>query len=134
MKNAIRKLHEAIAYPDNVPSDGDSSFIFRVDGGSVQARLFDGKLILSRVIDRQENDLPRLAAYATGRLLKEEAVLAWDERSNAVILWQDCSESANSLELKNFFETFLNSCDWWLERAADMNAPIPTFPDIVIRP
>ncbi len=133
MKNAIERLCEAIAYPDQVP-EGASWFNMLVDGSDVTARLIGKRIVLSRVIDRDENDLPQLTAYAVGRILKEDAVLAWDERLSACVLWQELSEDANSEQLTKFFEDFMHSCDWWVDRAEDLNAPPTVFPDIVIRP
>ena len=133
MKNALERLCEAIAYPESLP-DGSTSFRLQVDGGDVLARLLGKRLVLSRVLDRDEEDLPRLAAFAAGRILKEEAVLAWDERASACILWQEMPDTADTPQLVRFLESFLASCDWWLTRAGELNAPPPVFPDIVIRP
>ena len=133
MKNALERLCEAIVYPDPVP-DGATAFNLRVDGSDVLLRLIGRRLVISRVIDRDESDLPQLASYAAGRILKEEAVLAWDERQSACTLWQELSEDADSEQLTQFFEDFMHSCDWWVERAEELNAPPTTFPDIVIRP
>ena len=133
MKNALERLCEVIAYPEPVP-DGATRFQLRVDGGDVTVRLIGHRLVLSRVIDREENDLSQLAIFASGRILKEEAVLAWDERASVCILWQDVQDNAEGAELTRFFESFMDSCDWWLARAVEMNAPPAPFPDIVIRP
>lgn len=133
MKNALEKLHDAIAYPDEM-QPGDATYTFRVDGSDVHARLQGGRLLLSSVIDKRDESLQQLSSYAMGRLLKEEAVLAWDERIGACVLWQDIPEAASPAELKEFFEHFLNSCDWWRARAVEAGAPPVAFPDIVIRP
>ena len=133
MKNAIERLCDAIAYPDPVP-EGSTAFNLRVDGGDIMARILGKRLILSRVIDRDEKDLPKLAAYAAGRILKEDAVLAWDERLSACIIWPELQESADAMQLTRFFEEFTHSCDWWVARTGELNAPPVVFPDIVIRP
>ena len=133
MKNALERLCEVIAYPEPVP-EGATRFQLRVDGGDVTVRLVGRRLVLSRVIDREDNDLSQLAIFAAGRILKEEAVLAWDERASVCILWQDVSDNADGAELTRFFEAFMDSCDWWLARAVELNAPPVHFPDIVIRP
>ena len=114
--------------------DGATAVTLRVDGSDVLLRILGKRLVISRVIDRDENDLPQLTAYAVGRILKEEAVLAWDERLSACVLWQELSEDANSEQLTKFFEDFMHSCDWWVDRAEELNAPPTVFPDIVIRP
>ena len=133
MKNVLERLCEAIAYPEPVP-DGASWFNLRVDGGDVSLRILGKRLVISRVIDRNEGDLPQLAAYAAGRILKEEAVLSWDERLSACVLWQELQEDADSMQLTRFFEEFMHSCDWWVTRAGELSAPPTVFPDIVIRP
>lgn len=133
MPNLLKKLCDAIEYPEPPPANA-MSFVMRVDGSNVLARQQGSKLILSKVIDQQENNLEKLCSYAAGRILKEEAVLSWDDRSEACILWQSCSANADAAELKSFFETFMNSCDWWVARAVEMGAPPPVFPNIVIRP
>ena len=106
----------------------------RVDGEDIQARLLGKRLVLSHVLSKDEKDLLPLAAYAAGRILKEEAILAWDENQGACIIWQDIQDSANAAQLTAFFEAFMNSCDWWSARAKELNAPPASFPDVVIRP
>ena len=133
MKNAVNRLCEAIAYPDAVP-EAPASFILEVDGADVTARILGHRLVLSKVIDRNESDLPRLASFAPGRMLAEEAILAWDERAATCILWQAVPENADPATLVDFFEKFMDSCDWWTARAVELNAPPVVFPDIMIRP
>lgn len=133
MPNALENLCKAIAYPDPVP-EGAAAFQLRVDGGRVAARLMGSRLVLSRGITRAEDDLPKLAGYAAGRLLKEEAVLAWDETAAECILWQECPANASGAQLVRFFENFMTSCDWWLARVADMQAPPVLSPELVIMP
>ena len=132
-KNVLERLCEAIAYPEPVPA-GAVQARLRVDGGDVMARIIGRRLVLSREIDRDENDIGQLAIYAAGRILREEAVLAWDERAGVCIIWQEIQDNAEASELVHFFEAFMTSCDWWLARAVELNAPPPSFPDIVIRP
>ena len=133
MPNALENLCKAIAYPDPVP-EGAAAFQLHVDGGRVEARLMGSRLVLSRGITRAEDDLPKLAGYAAGRLLKEEAVLAWDDGAAECILWQECLASASAQQLTRFFETFMGSCDWWMARVADLAAPPVSFPELVIVP
>ena len=133
MKNALEKLCEAIAYPDAIPDDATTTTL-RVDGDDIQARLVGKRLVLSRVLLRDEKDLPQFAAYAAGRLLKENAVLAWDEKDAACVLWQAIDEQASTAQLMYFFEAFMNSCDWWVARVNALNAPPVILSDMVIRP
>ena len=133
MPNALENLCEAIAYPDSVPPEA-AAFTLHVDGDQVSARLMGGRLVLSREITREEADLQKLASCAAGRLLREEAVLAWDENIGACILWQECPANASSAQLLHFFETFLASCDWWRARVADLAVEPVAAPAVVIMP
>ena len=133
VKSAVNRLCEAIGYPDPVP-EGAASFQLEVDNAEVMARILGKRLVLSKVIDRNEADLPRLASFAPGRMLVEDAVLAWDERAAACVLWQELPDDADASHLVGFFENFMSSSDWWMARATELGAPTPVFPDIMIRP
>ena len=92
-----------------------------------------------RLVCRLTDDaahLPRLAEYAAGRLLREDAVLAFDQRSGAAILWREVDGSADERTLQRAFEEFADSCDWWRERI-DMQGgaqEASVFPEMMIRP
>ena len=133
MELAIRHLCDAIEYPEEVPEE-NGVCLLRVDGGNVLAVVRNGRLVLSKVISREEKDLVQLTAFAAGRILREEAILAWDERAAACILWQEISAEAESVELRRFFEAFMDSCDWWQARKSEFEVPQAAFPNIVIRP
>lgn len=112
--NSIERLAGAIGYPDRIP-DGAVSFTFRVDGAEILSEEADGRLILSCVLAEDESPLPTLAGYAAGRMLKEDAVLAYGD--GKALLWQDAPADADPHALLRLFETFMDSCDWWRERA-----------------
>ena len=131
--NAIARLASAIGYPQAVPADA-VEFAFRVDGGEVHASDLEKRLVLSREISREEEDLPRLASYSTGRMLREDAALYWDGRRGAAMLAQEIPATAAPHALKAFFERFADSCDWWLARTAAKPAEPASFPEMVIRP
>lgn len=131
--NAIGRLASAIGYPQAVPADS-VDFTFKVDDGEVCALDLEKRLVLTRVISRETDDLPRLAAYSAGRILREDAMLYWDERGGAAMLAQEIPATATSHELKVFFETFADSCDWWLARTAADTVKPSSFPEMVIRP
>lgn len=141
MSNSIERLATVIEYPEAVPS-GALSFPFAVDDGEVTARETGGRLVLSRVLwraaeatDALSARLPvDLAGFAAGRILREEAVLAWDPKEEAVILWQDVSASLPDDKLRRFFEVFLTSCDWWMDRVRGASEEEPHFPEMMIMP
>ncbi len=134
MTTAIHRLLEAIGYPERAP-DGALSFSLRVDDGEVLARCGGGRLLLTRALTREAADLPDLASYAPGRMLREEAVLAADPAADgAVFLWQDAPDTADARSLQRLFETFCDSCDWWLDRVQDLREPAPEIPPMMIRP
>ena len=141
MKTAVERLAEAIGYPETVPG-GAMSFAFTVDGTEIAARETGGRLLLERRLwqategdDETALRLPAtLARYAAGRILREEATLAWDPNREAAVLWQDVPASAPAERLRRFFEVFTASCDWWAERVTEALAPEPVFPEMVIMP
>jgi hypothetical protein len=131
--NVLGRLASAIDYPQIVSADA-VEFTFRVDDGNVRALDLEKRLVLMREISRDEEDLPRLASYSAGRMLRENAMLYWDEHIGAAVLAQEIPASATSHELKVFFETFIDSCDWWLARTVAEPISSSSFPEMVIRP
>lgn len=129
----IKRLAGAINYPEQV-ADRESVHAFRVDGGVCFAEMIGGRLILRRVLEVPEEEVTRFAGYAAGRLLREEAVLAWDERAEQLMLWQEMPMQGSAAEIAAAFEDFCDSYDWWLQRVNDLQAPPTVFPDILIKP
>ena len=129
----ISKLAVAIGYPEDV-ADNSSVYAFRVDGWEIIAEKLAGRLILKCHLDIGYDDLPKFASYVAGRLLREEAVLAWDDKAQNAVLWREIPENANSAAMKEAFEEFADSCEWWMQRLSDIRAPENVFPDILIRP
>ena len=129
----ISKLASAIGYPERV-ADGSPVYAFRVDGWELIAETMGNRLVLKRYLDVDYGDLPLFASYVAGRLLREEAVLAWDDKSQKALLWREIPPNANSSEMKNAFEEFADSCEWWMQRVLDIHAPKSLFPDVLIRP
>lgn len=135
---AVERLAAAIGYPERVP-EGAASYTFRVDDADLSAYVDGGRLVLSQVVARPGDDAPAglletLTGFAVGRILKEEAVLAFDPEDDAVVLWQAVPAGATPTVLRRLFETFSASCDWWHDRVEELNAPKPVFPEILIRP
>ena len=114
MKTAVERLLGAVGYPEKV-SDGSVSSVLSVDGAEVYAEEREGRLILKRPLAADASILPTLAGYAAGRMLREDAVLSWQNDIGA-FLWQEVSADAGSGDLSRFFESFLDSCDWWRAR------------------
>ena len=74
--NSIKRLLAAIGYPERM-SEVAVPFTLRVDGIEVFAEETDGRLVLSYALTDDESLVVQLAAYAAGRMLKEDAVLAY---------------------------------------------------------
>ena len=138
--SAIVNLANAIGYPDEVAS-GCKDYSFAVDDYEVLAQETGGRLRLTATVFTPDRDgegegrLAELAGYVPGRILKEEAVLAWDPDSESVILWQEYPATAEEDDLRRFFEVFAASFEWWRDRASasqeEAEYPMPEF---VIRP
>ena len=134
MSSPVQRLLEAIGYPEQAPDDA-VSFTLQVDGGEVSARAEAGRVLLSRALACAEENLPRLAALAPGRMLREEATLAAQPGpGGGAFLWQDAPDTADARALQRLFESFCDSCDWWLERVREFSEPAPEIPPMMIRP
>ena len=132
MVNLVQRLSELIGYPERVP-EGALSFGFVVDGETVEARQSGGALLLVWRFP-EKAPVQRLAELAPGRILREEAVLAWDAPSKRAILWQVSAKGADDRSLVATFQEFLDSRDWWMNAVEELTAPKPTLADLVIRP
>ena len=134
MPTPVERLLSAIGYPERAP-EGASSFNLLVDGGEVRVRAEGGRVFLSRALACDMDDLARLAALVPGRALREEAVLAAEPAAGGgVFLWQDAPDTADAPALQRLFESFCDSCDWWLERVGELSEPEPEIPPMMIRP
>ena len=132
MKGPIERLAEAIGYPERVP-EGAVSFVFRVDDTPIKARTAGGRMILQWDFP-EDAPVGTLGAFAAGRILREEAVLAWDPAMERAILWQGVAKGADDRTLVKAFQDFLNSRDWWEARVKELNAPKAKLADLVINP
>ena len=134
-RSCVERLLRVIGYPDRAP-EAALSFTLLVDGVEIVASEEGGMLRLVCRLTDDAAHLPRLAEYAAGRLLREDAVLAFDQRSGAAILWREVDGSADERTLQRAFEEFADSCDWWRERI-DMQGgaqEASVFPEMMIRP
>jgi len=130
---AVVALAKAIGYPEEIPAE-TLSFAFSVDDARISAVEEGGRLVLTRELAAADDvDLVQFAQYAAGRLLKEEAVLAYDPQADRLILWQDVPASSEAELLKRFFEVFTASCDWWQARVRGSERAC-IIPDMMIRP
>ena len=131
-KTAIERMAEAIGYPDRM-SEGTRLATLRVDGAEVTAAVTGERLVLSQRLTDDADKLPLLAGYAAGRMLREEAVLAYGD--GAAFLWQDVSARAGDQALVRLFESFMDSCDWWRARVeGTREKERAEFPEMMIRP
>lgn len=134
--DSIKRLLAAIGYPERTSGES-SAFTLRVDGMEVLAEEVGDRLVLSYALSGDDSLLPTLASYAGGRMLREDAVLAYGQGS--AFLWQDAPADAGSSEMTRLFETFMNSCEWWRDRVDSLRggggaqtSPAPEA--MVIRP
>lgn len=130
---AVERLLGAIGYPEPAPA-GATKFTLKVDGGEMLAYEDGGRIVLERALPATDEQLADLAGYAAGRLLREDAVLAWSPERECPILWQASAANAGEVQLKRFFEVFAASCDWWLARCTPDEGPSGAYPQMVFRP
>ena len=129
------RLARAIGYPDAVAADA-SRVALLVDGAEVVATDEGGRALLQATVAAAPSDetLASLAGFAAGRVLREEAVLAYEPKADVALLWQAAPSDADALALREFFRSFTASWDWWRARAAELESPQPSFPEVMIRP
>ena len=137
-KKPVERLLAAIGYPERM-SGAPMPFTLRVDGMEVSAEeTADGRILLLHVLTDDDSMIPTLAGYAAGRMLVEDAVLAYGAQKNQTFLWQDAAADADARELVRFFETFMDSCEWWRDRVKALRVGGMEVPEadsaMVIRP
>ena len=152
MKTATERFLEAIGYPERAP-DGALSFTLQVDGGEIVVLEDGGRLRLVCRLTDDDSALPTLARFAAGRMLREDATLAFgtpDGAATAVqssgagqsngstaFLWQDTGADADAHALRRLFETFADSCDWWRARTEELRGNVTAATpemEMMIRP
>ena len=134
MNSPLDRFLTAIGYPEKA-SEGATSFSLLVDDGEVLVSAEGVRLVLSRVLSREPEELPRLASFVPGRMLREEAVLAAEPAPDgAAFLWRELPADASPAAMQRAFESFCASCDWWLDRISEFSAPEPEIPPMMIRP
>lgn len=128
----IHRLAQAIGYPETVP-EGVHTYAFRVDGDVYTAEQLGARCVIRRRFQVEDATLLRLASFTAGRLLREDAVLAWDDHSQELELWQEIP-MGRAPEMAAAFGAFVNACEWWMARVAEEEIPRSVFPEMMIQP
>lgn len=132
MKSLVERFGELIGYPERVP-EGAVSFVFKVDDDPVEVRTKAGALLFKWMLP-ENAPVERIAEFAAGRILRDQAVVAWDSFRERAMLWQRTRKGAGDAALVEAFRVFLGSCDWWKRCVAELVRPKATLAEIVIRP
>ncbi len=134
-RSCVERLLRAIGYPDRAP-EAALSFTLLVDGVEIAASEEGGMLRLSCRLTDDAAHLPRLAEYAAGRMLREDAALAYDPKSESAFLWLEVDGGSGDAALRRAFEDFADSCEWWRDRLDPHGGAddAPAFPEMMIRP
>lgn len=129
----IGRLATAIRYPEEIP-EGSVQYLFRVDGLGYAVEVLGSRLIVKYRLDITEDDVVSFATFAAGRMLREEAVLAWDEHAQEAFLWQELPVRGSAAELAAAFGAFVDACEWWIDRVENLHVPASVFPKMMIQP
>lgn len=129
----IRTLAAAIGYPE-IPPEGASRFLFRVDGLAVLVETLGSRLVVRGSLGIESGEVATFATFAAGRMLREAAVLAWDERAGEGFLWQELPVQARGGVLAEAFGAFLDAYEWWVDRVEALRMPASVFPAMMIQP
>lgn len=137
MSKGVSKLEfflKSVGYPERMPK-ASSPFVMRVDGMEILAEESAGRIFLSFALTDDASQIPMLASYAAGRMLREDAVLTYGRMADAgaqggdegpcAFLWQSAPADADGHVFMRFFETFMDSCDWWRERVDVLRGGAP---------
>lgn len=116
--NALERFLAAISYPDRLDT-GAVRLVLRVDEAEYDVEQLEKALRISLQLKTTEDELSQLAQYAPGRMYRDDAVLAASPDGEG-FLWQDIPAAAGEDEQRHAFESFLDACDWWRERLAEM--------------
>ena len=132
-KSRLGVFLRSIDYPEEAPVDA-ASFTLQVDGLEIVVAQIGSVLRLMCRLTGDATQMPRLAEYASGRMLREDAVLACDKEG--AFLWQEMPVSADAHAMRRGFEAFADSCDWWRARLAESaeGEVASPFPEMMIRP
>ena len=128
----MERLGLLIGYPERVP-EGAVSFVFRVDDDPVEVKARSGTLQF-RWMFPEGAPVASVAEYATGRFLRDPAVVSWDPFRARVMLWLQTPRGVGDGEMVESFRVFLGSCDWWKRCVKEMVQPKAAMAEIVIRP
>ena len=129
------RLVAAIGYPSDEVSSENGALQLLVDGEKIEVREGEGRMVFSRNFGTfDDTGLQRLAGYAAGRMLKEDAILSWDPGTDGVMLWQEVPLAASDGQLRRVFDVFCASCDWWTARANEGRSSGERVPEMMIRP
>jgi len=135
----IAENGRAMAYPEEVPAEA-TEFAFVVDGRNVRVREIGGRRIASSVLAGTDKvrTVVYLAGLAVGRMMKDEATLAWDEEEHALVLWQELSDGRGKMTadggMVGKLEEFLDVLDWWMARVEGAEPAMMAPSEFIIRP
>lgn len=129
----IGRLATAINYPEEIP-EGIVQYLFRVDGLGYAVEILGSRLVVKFRLDISGDEIVTFATFAAGRMLREEAILAWDKRSQEAFLWQELPVHGSSAELAAAFGAFVDACEWWADRVEALRVPASVFPKMMIQP
>lgn len=131
MKSITENFVSAIGYPeDEVLREGDGLSLV-VDDREIRLRERNSMIVLEHRLGSES--VEKLAEYAAGRLMKEEAYLAFDGESGEAVLREELPGNALPTTMRKVFELFTASVDWWSARAAELKSQ-ERIPEMMIRP
>lgn len=113
------KFMRIVRYPEAEASpDGRTMLVF--DGQPVLFQEERGVLTLRMELpslpddaDKRHEMLLNLTSYAMGRSLKDDAILSYDTKGKALLLWQTLKGIMDDETLVSSVETFLAAGEWW---------------------
>ncbi len=130
----VRRCLTAVGYPaEEIPAVLSSS-AFTVDGLEMRIAGEPGGVRFEfRLGAADDAALARLGSFASGRIVREDSVLALDPSDGSLFIWQRVGSSESDDAIVRSFESFAASAEWWNDRLGD-GKPQDEVPEMVIRP
>lgn len=114
MNSSIERFVKTIGYPIEEIERTEGPVSLLVDEMTIRVDMAKVGIVMRYALGRtDEVNAAIILGYAAGRILKEEAVIAYDPESEEIFIWSKIAANASDAKMTKVFEEFMTSCEWW---------------------
>lgn len=114
MNSSIERFVKTIGYPIEEIERTEGPVSLLVDEMTIRVDIAKVGMVMRYVLGRtDEVNAALILGYAAGRILKEDAVVAYDPENDEIFLWSKIAANASEAKMTKVFEEFMTSCEWW---------------------